>query len=222
MHSKQLINPELLNAHAYDAELVLSFATSRKYRDPSVPSRSLIISPVPQPMLYCITCTLCKKLYTGETGRRLADGFREHLRDVEKDNKNASKPAARHFNLLKVILSNIWQSVVFPYIKGAQKAAKLLNKNLVLNRHSKSLRYQRTLFIQLIFHVTSTNQWRSFISLYITHTPPTMPRFDKGLTLETLALESLYDGQFTRSTSLIKPNYFWGVHLVHSNSRIAK
>ena len=40
--------------------------------------------------------TLCKKLYIGETGRRLGDRFREHLRDVEKD---ASKPVARHFNL---------------------------------------------------------------------------------------------------------------------------
>ena len=48
---------------------------------------------------YCITCTLCKKLYIGETGRRLGDRFREHLRDVEKDDKDASKPVARHFNL---------------------------------------------------------------------------------------------------------------------------
>ena len=50
-------------------------------------------------VIYCITCTLCKKLYIGETGRRLGDRFREHLRNVEKDNKNASKPVARHFNL---------------------------------------------------------------------------------------------------------------------------
>ena len=35
----------------------------------------------------------------GETGRRLGDRFREHLRDVEKDDQNASKPVARHFNL---------------------------------------------------------------------------------------------------------------------------
>ena len=49
--------------------------------------------------LLSITCTLCKKLYIGETGRRLGDRFREHLRDVEKDNKDASKPVARHFNL---------------------------------------------------------------------------------------------------------------------------
>ena len=50
-------------------------------------------------VIYCITCTLCKKLYIGETGRRLGDWFREHLRDVEKDDKDASKPVARHFNL---------------------------------------------------------------------------------------------------------------------------
>ena len=50
-------------------------------------------------VIYCITCTLCKKLYIGETDRRLGDRFREHLRDVEKDDKNASKPVARHFNL---------------------------------------------------------------------------------------------------------------------------
>ena len=50
-------------------------------------------------VIYCITCTLCKKLYIGETGRRLGDRFREHLRDVEKDERNASKLVARHFYL---------------------------------------------------------------------------------------------------------------------------
>ena len=49
-HSKQVINPELLNTHVHDAKHVLSFATLTKYRDPSDPSRSLIISPVSQPM----------------------------------------------------------------------------------------------------------------------------------------------------------------------------
>ena len=50
-------------------------------------------------VIYCITCTLCKKLYISETGRRPGDWFREHFRDEEKDEKNASKPVARHFNL---------------------------------------------------------------------------------------------------------------------------
>ena len=34
-------------------------------------------------VIYCITCTLCKKTYIGETEKRLADRFCEHLRDVE-------------------------------------------------------------------------------------------------------------------------------------------
>ncbi len=50
-------------------------------------------------IIYCITCTLCQKFYIGETWKRLGDRLREHLRDVEKDDKNAPKPVARHFNL---------------------------------------------------------------------------------------------------------------------------
>ena len=34
-------------------------------------------------------------------------------------------------------------------------------------------------------------------------------RSNEGLTLETSALESLYGGQFTLSTRLIKPNYLY-------------
>ncbi|XP_068749156.1 serine-rich adhesin for platelets-like [Montipora capricornis] len=36
----------------------------------------------------------------GETARRLGVRFREHLRDVEMNDKDASKPVARHFSLL--------------------------------------------------------------------------------------------------------------------------
>ncbi|CAH3104129.1 unnamed protein product, partial [Pocillopora meandrina] len=50
-------------------------------------------------VIYCITCTYCNKLYIGETGRRLGDRFREHLSNVERNDKDASKPVARHFNL---------------------------------------------------------------------------------------------------------------------------
>ena len=38
--------------------------------------------------------------YIDETGRRLADRFREHLRNVERNDMDASKPVARHSNLL--------------------------------------------------------------------------------------------------------------------------
>ena len=49
----------------------------------------------------CDVCSAdCRSIiYIGETGRRLGDRFREHLRDVEKDDQNASKPVSRHFNL---------------------------------------------------------------------------------------------------------------------------
>ena len=50
-------------------------------------------------VIYCITCTFCNKLYIGETGRRLGDRFREYVRDVERNDKDASKPVARHLNL---------------------------------------------------------------------------------------------------------------------------
>jgi len=52
-------------------------------------------------VIYCITCTFYKKLYIGEIEWRLGDRFREHPRDVQKDEQNASKPVARHFNLLQ-------------------------------------------------------------------------------------------------------------------------
>ena len=48
---------------------------------------------------WAVPLSLCNKLYIGETGRRLGDRFREHLRDVEKNDKDASKPVACHFNL---------------------------------------------------------------------------------------------------------------------------
>ena len=48
---------------------------------------------------HCITCTLCKKSCTDQSRRRLADRFRNHLRDAEENDTDASKPVARYFNL---------------------------------------------------------------------------------------------------------------------------
>ena len=47
-------------------------------------------------VIYCITCTLCKKICISETGRRLWDRFRDYLRVVERNDKDASKLVARH------------------------------------------------------------------------------------------------------------------------------
>ena len=79
----------------------LSFRPKR--RKTSGPKRSVKITDLftctSGNVIYCITCTLWKKLYIGETDRRVGDRFREHLLDVEKDDKDAFKPVARHFNL---------------------------------------------------------------------------------------------------------------------------
>ena len=81
-------------------------------------------------VIYCITCTLCKKLYIGETGRRLGDRFREHrtyatLRKMTKTHPNQS----RGILISLTILKNTCLFAAFPYIRVPQTAAKIWNKD---------------------------------------------------------------------------------------------
>ena len=46
-------------------------------------------------VVYVIKCRTCNKIYTGETGRRLGDRFREHLRSTRQNNTDL--PVGRHF-----------------------------------------------------------------------------------------------------------------------------
>ena len=85
-------------------------------------------------VIYFITCTLCKKIYIGETGRRLGDRFLEHLRDVERNDKDASKPVARHFNLP----NHSWRSAAFPYTRVGPRPR--LNRTLVTKWHQLVVR----------------------------------------------------------------------------------
>ena len=94
--------------------------------------------------IYCITCILCKKIFIGETGRRLGDRFRKHLRDVERNDKDASKPVARHFNLPNH--SSQHMTMTFPYTRVTRKAGKNLEQNFIfqigtLNRHGIKERF---------------------------------------------------------------------------------
>ena len=48
-------------------------------------------------VVYCLSCTKCPSIvYVGETGRRLADRFREHRRDIINGRNDLPVPA--HFN----------------------------------------------------------------------------------------------------------------------------
>uniref|UniRef100_A0A0L8FN69 GIY-YIG domain-containing protein n=1 Tax=Octopus bimaculoides TaxID=37653 RepID=A0A0L8FN69_OCTBM len=51
-----------------------------------------------------IKCTLCNQLYVGQTGRRLANRFTEHLRDVRL---GSDSPVGRYFQLANHSPSNI-------------------------------------------------------------------------------------------------------------------
>ena len=84
-------------------------------------------------VIYCITCAYCKKIYIGETGWRLGDRFREHLRDVERNDKDASKPVARHFNLPNHSKQHTAICGLSLHL-GSSESRKTLEQN----RHSKS------------------------------------------------------------------------------------
>ena len=83
----------------YDVGLAHSSPTRTKSPDLSGFLPSLIISCAFPPISSIVLPVPYVKLYIGETCRRLGDRFREHLRDVEINDKDASKPVARHFNL---------------------------------------------------------------------------------------------------------------------------
>ena len=73
-------------------------------------------------VIYCITCTLCRKVCISVTRRRLGDRFREYLRNVEKDDKNAWWTIVQK--------ATYGRLTAFPCIKEALTAAKFYNKNL--------------------------------------------------------------------------------------------
>ena len=65
-----------------------------------------------------------------ETGRRIGDRFREHLCDVDKDNKNASKLVARHFNLPNHSKQHMVVCVLSLH-QGSTESQKTLEQNFI-------------------------------------------------------------------------------------------
>ena len=124
-------------------------------------------------VIYCITCTLCKKIYIGETGRRLADRFREHLRDAEQNNTDASKPVARHFNLPNHSHHNMTICGL-----SLHHGNKISNKNSFFNwvhsLHTELMNasHSTNLFTNSYFH-----QWQSSSTLSYKPQQPTIPLF---------------------------------------------
>ena len=59
----------------------------------------MITLPAPSPMSFAAQLLFIAKSYRLVKQKRLGDRFREHLHDVEGNDKDASKPVTRHFNL---------------------------------------------------------------------------------------------------------------------------
>ena len=158
-------------------------------------------------VIYCITCTLCKKLYIGETGRRLGNRFREHLRDVEKDDKDASKPVTQHFNLPNHSKEHM-SICSLSLHQGTTDSRKTPEQRFIFqigtfNPHGINKCFSLINLLLFSHNLFSTNSIApcSVYKPYTTHNSSI--RSDQGLMLETSAFQSLYGGQFTLSTLLI-------------------
>lgn len=78
-------------------------------------------------LVYAITCTVCPKVYIGETGRTLDTRFREHLADVRH---NRNSPVAKHFNsvghsVAAIRVRGLWQ------MRGTTIDRKLMESHLI-------------------------------------------------------------------------------------------
>ena len=69
--------------------------------------------------------------HIGETGRRLGDRFREHLRDVELNDKDASKHFARHFNLPDQSKQHMAVCGLYLHL-GSSESCKALEQKFIL------------------------------------------------------------------------------------------
>ena len=72
--------------------------------------------------VYCISCSLCNKLYILKTARRLQNCFREHLVDVRTHDNDIGNPVSRHFNLTGLCSSHV--SLWFGTIPWKQRLAE--------------------------------------------------------------------------------------------------
>lgn len=74
----------------------------------------------------------------GETGRKLGNRIHEHLRDIERNDKDESKPVVCHFNLA----NHPSQNMAACGLSGGntESRKKSVAKTYLSNRHSYSPR----------------------------------------------------------------------------------
>ena len=123
--------------------------------------------------------------------RRLGDRFREHLHDIERNDKDASKPVAKHFNLSTYSIQHMAVSGLSLNL-GTSESRKTREKIYLPNRHSKSPWYRRVLWIQLIYSCFLVTIFPPTVQLHCLQINPhtthnSSNRSDDELTLESSA-----------------------------------
>ena len=136
-----------------------------------------------------------KKIGIGGTGGRLGDRFAEHLRDIERNERDVSKPVDSHWNLpnhskqhLEVCGLPIHQDSSESYILLEQKFIFQIG---TMNPHSINERFSISQYILVFNSSFSRRRFPTLFSVYKhTHTTHNSSiRSDEGLTPETSALK---------------------------------
>ena len=127
------------------------------------------------------------------------DLLREHLRDVERNDQDASKPVARHFNLPNYFKQHVRQFAAFLNIQEVRKAAKHLNKNLssksalLISTVSTSAFHFTNLFLFSRHHIP-TNSVAPFSAYKPTHNPQFLQSLCRRANARNVSLYTLNGG----------------------------
>ena len=135
----------------------------------------------PNLVICYITCTYRKKLYIGETGRRQGDQFWEHLHNVERNDKDASKPVVRQKSHCSLSLHLSSSKAIRKASKQFESRKNFRTKIYLSNRQSVSL----------------------FSAYKHIHNPQFLHSLWRVTNARNVSFEALYGGQFTLLTKLI-------------------
>ena len=111
-------------------------------------------------VIYYITCTQCKNIYTGESGRRLADRFRELPRDVGTQMRQNQLRAVLIFRITTTIT---WQFAGVSLHHGNAERRKSLEQkyfNLAHCIHTESMNASHSLnyITNSCHHISATGK----------------------------------------------------------------
>ena len=138
---------------------------------------------------------MSKKICTGGTGGRLGDRFAEHLCDIERNERDASKPVDRHWNLPNHSKQHL-EVCGLPIHQDSSESRIFLEQKFIfqigtINLHGVNERFSFSQYI-LVFNSSFTRRrFPTLFSVYKhTHTTHNSSiRSDEGLTPETSALK---------------------------------